>query len=212
MRVGLLVLQDLGVLNDRSAAVEDTGLDVRHVLAESIVLVADLESELASVAHNQDGALASDGLDLLEGGEDEDCGLTQAGFGLADNITTKHGLGNACLLNCIRGSQVRMGHGKTERNETEDEVSRRERPIHRRSKPVYPNEEKETTPGAHPPCTWLEARHDGNRIAGHAGRATMSGHRAPYSSTRIQQRNQVREKMLGNQHQVSWRVVLDTCA
>lgn len=101
--VGLLVLEDLGILLDGSTTVEDAGLDVGHVLAETVVLVADLEGELTSVAHDQDGALAGDGLDLLKSGKDEDSRLTETGLGLADDVTTKHGLGDTCLLNCIRG-------------------------------------------------------------------------------------------------------------
>lgn len=53
VRVSLLVLEDFGVLLDRCTAVEDTGLDVGHVLAEAVILVADLERQLAGVAHDQ---------------------------------------------------------------------------------------------------------------------------------------------------------------
>ena len=101
--VSLLVLEDLGILLDGSTTVEDAGLDVGHVLAEAVVLVANLEGELTSVAHDEDGTLAGDGLDLLKSGKDEDSRLTETGLGLADDITTKHGLGDTCLLNCIRG-------------------------------------------------------------------------------------------------------------
>lgn len=101
--MSLLVLEDLGILLDRSTTVEDAGLDVGHVLAETVVLVANLESELTSVAHDEDGALAGDGLNLLKGGKDEHSCLTETGLGLADDVTTKHGLGDTCLLNCIRG-------------------------------------------------------------------------------------------------------------
>ena len=101
--VGLLVLKDLGILLDGSTTVEDAGLDVGHVLAETVVLVTNLESKLTSVAHDENGALAGDGLDLLKSGEDEDSCLTETGLGLADDITTKHGLRDTCLLHCIRG-------------------------------------------------------------------------------------------------------------
>ena len=54
VRVGLLVLEDVDVVLDGSTAVEHSGLDVRKVLAETCVLVLDLESQLAGVAHDQD--------------------------------------------------------------------------------------------------------------------------------------------------------------
>lgn len=101
--MGLLVLENLGILLDGSTTVEDAGLDVGHVLAEAVVLVADLESKLTSVAHDEDRALAGDGLNLLKSGKDEDSRLTETGLGLADDITTEHRLGDTCLLNCIRG-------------------------------------------------------------------------------------------------------------
>lgn len=102
--VGILVLEYLGILLDRSTTVEDAGLDVGHVLAEAVVLVANLEGQLTGVAHNQHGALAGNRLDLLEGREDEDGSLTETGLGLADDVTTKHSLGNGGLLNCSRAS------------------------------------------------------------------------------------------------------------
>lgn len=100
--VRLLVFEDLGILLDRSTAVENTRLDVRHVLAEAVILVPNLESELTSVAHHQHGAFASDRLNLLECRQNEDGSFAETGLGLADDITTKHSLGNTCLLNCIR--------------------------------------------------------------------------------------------------------------
>jgi hypothetical protein len=96
----LLVLQGLNVLLDGSTTVEDTGLDIGHVLAEAVVLVANLVGELTSVAHDHHGDLSVDGLNLLESGENKDSSLTQTRLGLADNITTKEGLGNAGLLDC----------------------------------------------------------------------------------------------------------------
>lgn len=100
MRVGILVLEDFGILLDGGPSVENGGLDIRHVLAESSVLVLDLVGQLTSVAHDQDRGLASNWLDLLEGGEDEDCGLTKTRFGLAEDIGTDHRLRNAYLLDC----------------------------------------------------------------------------------------------------------------
>ena len=54
VRVSVFVLEDLGVLNDRGSTVEDGGLDLWHILAESGVFVLDLVGQLAGVAHNED--------------------------------------------------------------------------------------------------------------------------------------------------------------
>lgn len=98
MRMGILVLKDLGIFLNGSATVEDAGLNVGHVLAEAVVLVADLESQLASVAHDQNGALASNRLDLLKRGQDEDSSLTETRLGLADDVTSQKSLRNTILL------------------------------------------------------------------------------------------------------------------
>ena len=98
VRMGILVLQDLGILLDGSATVEYTSLDVGHVLAEAIILVANLESKFTCMAHNQNRALAGNGLDLLERSQDEDSSLSKTRLGLADNITTQKSLRNAVLL------------------------------------------------------------------------------------------------------------------
>lgn len=100
MWVSLVVLEDLGIGLNWSSSVEDSGLDLWHVLAESGVLVLDLVCKLTSVAHNEDRALASDRLDLLKGGEDEDGSLTETGLGLAKDIGTENSLWNANLLDC----------------------------------------------------------------------------------------------------------------
>lgn len=68
MWVSILVLQELGILLNRSSTVEDCGLDFGHILAEASIFVLDLVSQLAGVAHNKDGCLASDWVDLLESG------------------------------------------------------------------------------------------------------------------------------------------------
>jgi hypothetical protein len=105
VRVGLLVLEDVDVVLDGSTAVEHSSLDVRQVLAETCILVLDLESQLAGVAHNQDGALAVNGLDLLEGGQDEDGSFTKTRLGLAENVGSEDGLRDAVLLDCGHESQ-----------------------------------------------------------------------------------------------------------
>lgn len=119
VRVSVLVLQDLGVLLDGGATIEDASLDVGHVLGEPVVLVANLEGELTGVAHDQDRALAGDGLDLLEGGEDKYSCLTKTRLGLADDVTTKKGLRDTCLLNCKIGSMLEYDLARYEQRETE---------------------------------------------------------------------------------------------
>jgi len=51
--VSLLVGEELLVLLDVGATVEDRRLNLRHVLAEALVLVADLEGQLTGVAHDE---------------------------------------------------------------------------------------------------------------------------------------------------------------
>lgn len=109
VRVGVLVLQNLGVLLDGSTTVEDARLDVGHVLGESVVLVANLECQLTGVAHDQDRALAGDGLNLLQSGEDEDSSLSETRLGLADDVTTKKSLRNTCLLDCTIDPMLENG-------------------------------------------------------------------------------------------------------
>jgi len=55
--VGAVGLQDLLVLRYEETSEEDSNLCSAHVLAESFVLLADLERELTSVAHDQHGDL-----------------------------------------------------------------------------------------------------------------------------------------------------------
>jgi hypothetical protein len=50
----IFVLQDLNVLLHGRTTVEDGGLDVRHILAETSVLVLNLVRQLTGVAHDQD--------------------------------------------------------------------------------------------------------------------------------------------------------------
>lgn len=109
MGVGVLALQDLGVLLDRSTSVEHAGLDVGHVLGESIVLVANLECQLTSVAHDQNGALAGDRLHLLQRGEHENSSLSKTRLRLTDDITTKESLRNTCLLDCTIDPMLENG-------------------------------------------------------------------------------------------------------
>lgn len=98
--VGLRARQNLDILLDGSTTVENRGLDIGQVLGETGVLVLDLVGQLASVAHHEDGALAGNGLQLVEGGQDEDRGLTETRLGLAENVDVQNRSRNADLLDC----------------------------------------------------------------------------------------------------------------
>jgi hypothetical protein len=100
VRASVLVLQRLHILLDGGTAVENTRLNIRHVFAEAVVLIANLVGQLTGVAHDHNRDLAIHWLNLLQSRQDEDGSLSQTGLGLADNVTTEEGLRNASLLNC----------------------------------------------------------------------------------------------------------------
>lgn len=95
-------LESLLILLDWHAAEEDRHLDARHVLAEALVLLADLECKFAGVAHDQHINLVVGGLELLERGQDENGRLAHTGLGLAQDVHAQNGLWNAFVLNCRR--------------------------------------------------------------------------------------------------------------
>lgn len=99
VRTGLFVLQLLQVSSDWSTTVEDIGLDVRHVLGETSVLVTDLVSQFSGVTDDQGGDLTGNRLQLLQSGQDKDGGFTQTGLGLTQDIGTQDRLGDTDLLN-----------------------------------------------------------------------------------------------------------------
>ena len=76
VRASGLVLEELLVDLDGRSSVEYSGSYIGHVLAESGVFVLDLVRELSGMTENDDRDLPVDGLDLLEGGRDEDGGFT----------------------------------------------------------------------------------------------------------------------------------------
>lgn len=60
------------------------------------------------MAHDEDRSLASDRLDLLQGGENKDGSLAETRFGLAKDIGSEDGLRNANLLDCrVNRAEVR---------------------------------------------------------------------------------------------------------
>lgn len=98
VRAELLVAENILISLQGRTAIEDLRTNLGQVLAEAGILVLDLESQLTSVAENNNGDLAGDGLDLLERSEDEDGSLTHTRLGLAQNIHAQDGLGNTLLL------------------------------------------------------------------------------------------------------------------
>lgn len=97
---GVLVAENLSVLGHRCTTVEGRHANLRHVLRETSVLVANLERKFTRVTEHNDGYFAIDRLQLLERGEDEDCGLSVTRLGLAQNIHTEDSLRDTFLLNC----------------------------------------------------------------------------------------------------------------
>lgn len=94
----LLVAENILISLDGGTTIEDLRADLRQVLAEAGVLVLDLEGQLAGVAENNNRDLAGDSLDLLKRSEDKDGSLTHTRLGLAENIHSEDGLGDALLL------------------------------------------------------------------------------------------------------------------
>lgn len=109
MRVSFLARQDFDVFLDGDASVEDGSSDVGHERAESVIFGSDLVGELTRVAHDKDGALAIDGIELLKGGEDKDCRLSHSRLCLAENIGSENGLRDANLLNWNREMSESFG-------------------------------------------------------------------------------------------------------
>lgn len=100
VRASLLVLESLNIVLNGGTTVEDSSLDVGHVLAEAVVLITDLVGQLTSVAHDNNGYLSVHRFDLLKSGKNEDSSLSQTGLGLADNVSTEECLGDTGLLDC----------------------------------------------------------------------------------------------------------------
>lgn len=90
MRMLILIFQNRNIILHRSTTVENSSTDIRHVLAETRVLVLDLVGKLTSVAHDQYRYLARNRVDLLKGRENEDRRLAQTGFGLAENVGSEN--------------------------------------------------------------------------------------------------------------------------
>jgi hypothetical protein len=105
--MSIFVLENFGILLDGGPSVENSGLHLWHVFAESSILIFDLVGKLTGVAHNKDRSLTGDWLNLLKGGEDEYRSLPEARLGLAENIGSENGLRNTNLLDCSNRADVR---------------------------------------------------------------------------------------------------------
>lgn len=103
------VLQHLLVFLDGQAAEKHTDLDALHVAAEPLILLTDLEGELACVAHHQHAHLVLCRLQLLECSKDKDGSLAHAGFGLAQDVHAEDCLGDALVLNFKKRKKRMLG-------------------------------------------------------------------------------------------------------
>jgi len=83
---------------DLTSSVEDGSLGLGEVLREALVLVGDLERELAGVAQHEYSDLVLCWCELVEGGKDKDSSLSHSRLGLADHVHAEDGLGNALVL------------------------------------------------------------------------------------------------------------------
>lgn len=91
-------LECLFVLLNRHSAEEHRDLHARHVLAETLVFLADLEGELASVTHDKNIDVVVGGFELLKCCENKYSRLSHTGLGLAQNVHSENRLWNAFVL------------------------------------------------------------------------------------------------------------------
>ncbi len=104
VRALFLVGQDLLVGLDGRTTVKHGGADVGHVLGEPGKLVPDLVRELTRVAQDDGRDLAVDRLELLQGSQHENGGLTHTRLGLAQHVHAEDGLGDTLLLDWKRAA------------------------------------------------------------------------------------------------------------
>lgn len=107
----LRTLENLLIVLHGHTTVEHLSDNVRQVLGETSNLVLDLEGKLTSVAHDEGGRGLGVLLELVEHREDEHGGLTHARDGLADDIATLHGIGDALLLDFRRMLKTAVSDG-----------------------------------------------------------------------------------------------------
>jgi hypothetical protein len=94
---GSLALEDLNIFLHGDAAEEDLRAHV-GVLSESIELLLDLVSQLSGVAQDEGGVWLRVLVHLLKDRNHEHGSLSHTRDGLANNISSHNGLGDALLL------------------------------------------------------------------------------------------------------------------
>jgi hypothetical protein len=98
VRTGIRVLDQVDVFLDRRATVKHSSPHFRHVLAESRVLVSDLEGEFTGMTEDKHRDFAVNRLNLLKRCKDKHCRFTEPGFGLAEDIGGENRLWETNLL------------------------------------------------------------------------------------------------------------------
>jgi hypothetical protein len=76
-------------------------LNIWHVLGESLILLADLESQFTSVAHDQAVNHIFGRFQLLQSSQHKDSSFTHTRLGLAQNVHSQHCLWDALVLNYL---------------------------------------------------------------------------------------------------------------
>ena len=98
----LIALEQLRMLLNGLATIDDLSADFLHELGESVELFLDLVSQLSGVAQNKSAAGRGAFANALQDGDHEDRRLTHSRHGLAEHVNAQHCLGNATLLD-VRG-------------------------------------------------------------------------------------------------------------
>ena len=99
--VRAVLFDRLLVLFDAHTAKEHAHLGRGHVLAESLVLLADLKRQLSCVTHDKHGHLAVDNFELLQRGQHKHGRLAHARLGLADHVHAQNRLRYTFVLHFI---------------------------------------------------------------------------------------------------------------
>ncbi len=124
--MGAVVFEYIAVGFDVDSTVKDGGFDFGDVLGEAFVFVCDLEGQFTCVTENEYGNLVftfweGGGVELVEGGEYEDSRFSHSGFGLAYDVHSEYGLGDAFVLD-FGGVFESAVYNCTEAFRFEDEV------------------------------------------------------------------------------------------
>ena len=107
-------LEELNVSVHRVSTINNLGADVLHVLGEADHLGADLVGQLASVAQNQGAADFGVVRDGVKDRQQEDCGLSHTGDGLAEHVLAEDSDGDTFLLDIGGVLKAAVGGGLEE--------------------------------------------------------------------------------------------------